>query len=1162
MMIKILHVDDERAEHILLKFNLHKINKDIAMEWVPSGREALEEINRQAFDCIICDYQMPGMNGLQLHENLAQNSCLIPFIFRTGQGSEKLAAEALRAGVSDYFTKGEGFAHYERFYNSIVKHIEAYKQKLISQEALEKIKHNEKLLYQTQRIAKLGAYTYNIRSDRRESSQAEQNIFGFKQAADLSFQDWMEMIHPDDRERMKEYFFNDVLGNKKNFENEYRILNPESGQTRWVYDKAELLLDEAGNPEKLLGTIQDITRDKKITSELKESQETLENIFNSSTPICIVNSNFELLKANDAYIKTFNVKHDNPDKKCYEIRPNSLCRTENCPITKILNGAPEASEELERENDAGEQRWYIATAKPVKNSYGEITGIVENYQDITALKRTQFALENSEQRFRDFFEKAPLSYQSLDKNGLFVDVNKTFLDTLGYDKDEIIGHSYAEILTDSCKDVFIRNFPILKSCGEVHNLPFEVVKKDGTTLRIELEGRVSYDDKVNFRQTHCIFQDVTEKINTQRELLQKSQELETIFQTANPICITDLDCNVIKANMAYEEIFGNLEEKKSCKCYDIRKGETCFTDACPINAIKAGTPLVQHEVTKVDSQGNTRVFLTSARPFLDEQAKLLGIIESFQDITDIRISEQALLRSEERFRELFENIHSGVAIYRPVDNGQDFEIVNINSTAERLDDFNREEILGKKVTEAFPGVEEFGLLEVMRKVARSGKPVSHPMSLYQDDKLRRWRENYVYKLPTGEIVAIFRDLTDLKEQEQKLEKQRYYLEKVQDIGKMGAWEIDFNSMKISFTNEIYNILEFPQDSEHSFDQLKENIYKPDLKKLLIKWDEIYRGKGFDLEHRLEINGKIIWVRQKAEPVLNKRGKAISAIGFIQDISYRKRQELLQEALLRLIDFSPQASIEELLTKFLDEAELLTYSEIGFLHFYDQENQDILLQTWSTNTMKNMCDAREFDSHYPIEKAGVWVDAVREKKPVVHNDFASLDHKKGLPDGHASVIRELVVPVIRDGIVVAILGVGNKSSDYNNDDITTIQKLADYAWEIVERRRAESNLAQSNQNLAEAQRITAMGSWEYDVVKEKLHWSDEMFNLFEIESLPANLDAVLERIHPDDRGVFKEAIEKKDSTSFQYRLIRPNGKIKHVQAIRHAVHNKAGGADQN
>jgi PAS domain S-box-containing protein len=153
---------------------------------------------------------------------------------------------------------------------------------------------------------------------------------------------------------------------------------------------------------------------------------------------------------------------------------------------------------------------------------------------------------------------------------------------------------------------------------------------------------------------------------------------------------------------------------------------------------------------------------------------------------------------------------------------------------------------------------------------------------------------------------------------------------------------------------------------------------------------------------------------------------------------------------------------EFLQKTLDEAEIMTGSKIGFAHFLEADQVTLELQTWSTNTLQKMCTAEGQGHHYPIDKAGVWVDCFYKREAVVHNNYEQLTHRKGLPAGHAPILRELLVPVIRGGLIVAIFGVGNKPSDYTRDDLETFVQLANLTWDIVQRKRAEESLAQREQ----------------------------------------------------------------------------------------------------
>ena len=178
---------------------------------------------------------------------------------------------------------------------------------------------------------------------------------------------------------------------------------------------------------------------------------------------------------------------------------------------------------------------------------------------------------------------------------------------------------------------------------------------------------------------------------------------------------------------------------------------------------------------------------------------------------------------------------------------------------------------------------------------------------------------------------------------------------------------------------------------------------------------------------------------------------------IIDITGQKRLDDIHLARHNLLQFAETHSLEEILVATLDELERLTGSLVGFYHFYDVERHDLHLQAWSTRTSRDFCRAEGKGTHYPIAQAGVWVDCIQAGQPVIHNDYAALPHRKGLPDGHAPVLRELVVPVTRGGRVIAILGVGNKQQEYTETDVSTVSLFADLAWDIAEKKRSADRL---------------------------------------------------------------------------------------------------------
>jgi GAF domain-containing protein len=176
---------------------------------------------------------------------------------------------------------------------------------------------------------------------------------------------------------------------------------------------------------------------------------------------------------------------------------------------------------------------------------------------------------------------------------------------------------------------------------------------------------------------------------------------------------------------------------------------------------------------------------------------------------------------------------------------------------------------------------------------------------------------------------------------------------------------------------------------------------------------------------------------------------------------KKLEAVLQHALIELAGLAGQGHLDDVLRRALDIGEDLTGSKIGFFHFVDDDQESLTLQTWSTNTLRRMCTAEGKGKHYPVTQAGVWVDCFRARKPVVHNDYAALRYRKGLPPGHAAVIRELTVPIIRDGKVVAIAGVGNKVGPYDEHDVQAFQELSSLVMELVAGMRAKASASPGN-----------------------------------------------------------------------------------------------------
>jgi PAS domain S-box-containing protein len=178
----------------------------------------------------------------------------------------------------------------------------------------------------------------------------------------------------------------------------------------------------------------------------------------------------------------------------------------------------------------------------------------------------------------------------------------------------------------------------------------------------------------------------------------------------------------------------------------------------------------------------------------------------------------------------------------------------------------------------------------------------------------------------------------------------------------------------------------------------------------------------------------------------------------KDVTDRKRSEAIMQSRFELMEFSTHHPLEDLARKITDEVGELTGSRIGFFHFMAEDETSITMQVWSTGTSDLFDALSDEEKHLPVDQAGVWAEAVRQRRSLIHNDYASLPERKGVPPGHAELVRQMLIPVIRNEKVVAVMGVANKPREYTQQDLEIAMQFADHAWDITERKQMEVALA--------------------------------------------------------------------------------------------------------
>lgn len=242
---------------------------------------------------------------------------------------------------------------------------------------------------------------------------------------------------------------------------------------------------------------------------------------------------------------------------------------------------------------------------------------------------------------------------------------------------------------------------------------------------------------------------------------------------------------------------------------------------------------------------------------------------------------------EAKFRVLFDNVSSGVAIYEAIDNGEDFIFVDFNWAAEEIDHIKKDELIGRRVTEAFPGIRKFGLLDVFRRVYKTGTPEHHPVSIYRDERITGWRENYVYRLPSGQIVAIYDDISARKRTELVTRMTDQCFRAIANYSY--DWEIWIGpNGRMLWTNpaatritgysvqEIMYMPDFPQPV----------VYEQDRERMVRAFRSAAKGStGNDVRFRLvRKDGRVIQASMSWQPIYDDDGHSLGHRESIRDIN--------------------------------------------------------------------------------------------------------------------------------------------------------------------------------------------------------------------------------------------------------------------------------------
>jgi len=326
-------------------------------------------------------------------------------------------------------------------------------------------------------------------------------------------------------------------------------------------------------------------------------------------------------------------------------------------------------------------------------------------------------------------------------------------------------------------------------------------------------------------------------------------------------------------------------------------------------------------------------------------------------------------------------------------------------------------------------------------------------------------------------------------------------------------------------------------------------------------------QDFSMELRVRLaNDAWGWMLVRSRPRRLASGEVVWD-GVASNITARRQAAAMLDlqarrasVLLELPHQSARMGEREFMQYALEQIEEMTGSKIAFMHFVNDDGDGIELVAWSSSTIDKYCTAVS-NNHYPLSQAGIWADAVRQKQAIVINDYDLAENRRGLPPGHSRLDRLISLPVLQDGRVRMVTGVGNKQQPYTETDVESTQLISNEAWRIVDQRRAERALKIATQVVNASPvvcfRWHAADGWPVVFVSDNVaQWG------YSVAGLLAGSPAFGAIIHPDDCSrvlgeVARHAGAGQAVCDQEYRVLTAAGQVLWVSAHTNLLRDTAG-----
>jgi PAS domain S-box-containing protein len=659
------------------------------------------------------------------------------------------------------------------------------------------------------------------------------------------------------------------------------------------------LSDGNGKMQYYIGLISDVSERKRL-EEYAEKERQESKLIIDSAPILVFykDNQGRFVRINKAFAEALPMSEEEfLGKTVFDLYSDKIAQAMTDDDQEVLKSKRSKLKIIEQYESANGMRWVQTDKIPIFDKDGFPAGLVGFAQDITERKQAEDALRQSEEKYRTILEDIKEGYWETDLAGNFTSFNNAICRIVGYDKTEMLGMSYrAYTGTEDVDKVYQAFNQVYRTGKPIRNMNYEIVQKDGSTRFAETSVFPRRNDKEEIIGFRGVSHDITEHKNMEEALKHSEERYRTILdEMQDGYFEVDLAGKWTFVNEANCRLMGFSREELTGKSYraifpseDAKKVYETFNQI-----YLTGQPVRGSIFKVIRKDGSTGLGEFTAFPLQNEKGEIIGFRGIGRDVSEHMQMEEALRRSEERYRTVLDEMEEG---YYETDLDGNYTFFN-DAICKKLG-YSREELMGMSFQVHTEPEDAKKIFEAYYEVFRTNKPLKwfSPAQIRKDGA-RIFAEDSIScrRNERGEIIGfrgVSRDITQHLQMigalSQSEEKYRSILETIEE----SYYEVDLAGNFTFFNETLRRGFGY---SKEELMGMNYKVYTPPeiVKKVFGAYNQVYRtGEplGWFPMEQIRKDGTRLVLENSILPMRNEKGEITGFRGVGRDVTERKQME--------------------------------------------------------------------------------------------------------------------------------------------------------------------------------------------------------------------------------------------------------------------------------